>query len=64
MGYHSNRRKPDPAQIARIEPVYHRLLAAEASQPDRDKALQAGTATLTAMLSEGDLSYEQFAFSM
>ena len=64
LGYHSNRRKPDPAQIARIEPVYRGLLSAEASQTDRDKALQAGRATLTSILSEGGLSYEQFAFSL
>lgn len=64
VGYHSNRRRPDPAQVSRIEPVYRRLLTAEASQADRDKALRAGSETLTAILSEGGYSYEQFAFSL
>ena len=64
VGFHSNRRKPDPAQIARVEPIYQRLLAAEASQPDRDRSLRAGNETLSSILREGGLTYEQFAFSL
>jgi PAS domain S-box-containing protein len=64
VGFHSNRRKPEPDQIARIEPVYRRLLAAEAAENDRQKALQAGTGMLTSILHQEGLSYEQFAFSL
>lgn len=63
-GFHSNRRKPDPAQIARVEPIYRRLLIAEGAKPDRDQGLRAGTETLSSMLKEGGLSYEKFAFSL
>jgi len=64
VGFHSNRRKPDPAQIARVEPVYRRILAAESSKPDRDAGMRAGAETLSSMLHEGGLSYEKFAFSL
>ncbi|WP_431281332.1 PAS domain-containing protein [Humitalea sp. 24SJ18S-53] len=63
-GFHSNRRKPDPLQIERVEPVYRRLLQAEAQKPDRDQGLKAGTETLSTLLRERGLSYEQFAFSL
>ncbi len=63
-GFHSNRRKPDPAQIARIEPIYRRLAEAEASQANRDEAVRAGAAAMTAILQQGGVTYEQFAFSI
>jgi hypothetical protein len=44
VGFHSNRRRPDPAQIARIEPVYRRLLDEEARHGDRRQGLEAGFA--------------------
>ena len=63
-GFHSNRRKPDQAQIDRVAPVYARLLEAERAAADR-KAGQAQSAALfTTMLTERRLSYEQFAFSI
>ena len=64
VGYHSNRRKPDPAQIARIEPVYKRLLEEERRHGDRKQGMYAGTDLLNTMLREKGLSYERFAFSL
>lgn len=63
-GFHSNRRKPDPAQIERIEPVYARLLAEEARHDDRRAGLQAGIAMFDGMLRERGVTYEHFAFSI
>ncbi|NGM20373.1 PAS domain-containing protein [Roseomonas stagni] len=63
-GFHSNRRKPDAAQIARIEPLYQRLLAAEHAQADRKAGQRQGAELLAAFLAERRLSYEQFAFSV
>lgn len=63
-GFHSNRRKPDAAQIARIEPLYQRLLAAEHAEADRKTGQRQGAELLAAFLAERRLSYEQFAFSV
>jgi PAS domain S-box-containing protein len=64
VGYHSNRRKPDTAQVARIEPIYARLLAEEARHDDRRAGLQAGAAMFDGLLRERGLTYERFAFSI
>ncbi|WP_203074784.1 PAS domain-containing protein [Falsiroseomonas ponticola] len=63
-GYHSNRRKPEEAQVARIEPLYRRLLAAEAAPSDRKTGQRQGAELLAAFLAERGLPYEQFAFSL
>ncbi|HZF74788.1 MAG TPA: PAS domain-containing protein [Acetobacteraceae bacterium] len=64
VGFHSNRRRPDPAQIARIEPVYRRLLDEEARHGDRRQGLEAGFALFQSMLREKGVPYDQFAFSL
>jgi PAS domain-containing protein len=64
VGFHSNRRKPDSAQVGRIEPIYQRLLAEEKRHDDRKHGLQAGTEMLDALLRERSLTYERFAFSL
>jgi PAS domain S-box-containing protein len=63
-GYHSMRRRPDPAQIARIEPFYRQLLAEEQRHADRKLGLQAGTQMLDDVLRQKGLTYERFAFSV
>lgn len=63
-GFHSNRRKPDAAQVARIEPLYRRLLAAEQAQADRKSGQRQGADLLAAFLAERGLSYDQFAFAV
>lgn len=63
-GFHSNRRKPDEAQVARIAPLYARLLAAEGAEADRRTGQRHGADLLAAFLADRRLSYEQFAFSV
>jgi hypothetical protein len=63
-GFHSNRRKPEPAQIARIEPLYRDLLAEEARHADRKRGLLAGTEMLNGVLHQKGLTYERFAFAI
>jgi PAS domain S-box-containing protein len=63
-GFHSNRRKPDAAQIERIDAIYQRLLSAERSKADGRDGLQAGVALLDTILGEKRMSYERFAFSL
>ncbi|HWL79786.1 MAG TPA: PAS domain-containing protein [Roseomonas sp.] len=64
VGYHSNRRRPDPAQVARVRPVYAQLLRAEAAASDRKQGMQQGGAALAEMLARQGMSYEHFVFSL
>jgi PAS domain S-box-containing protein len=64
VGYHSNRRKPDAAQIARIEPVYRALLDEERRAEDRKQGMHLAHETLAAMLKEKGVSYDQFVFAI
>src|SRR5690606_13603959 len=63
-GYHSNRRKPDAAQIARIEPVYRTLLATEREGKSGKQAMQQAGAQLAAMLNDKGVAYDRFVFSI
>jgi len=63
-GYHSNRRKPDRAHLAQIEPLYARLLAEEARFADRKQGQAAGFALLQTLLVEQGTPYEEFIFKL
>jgi PAS domain S-box-containing protein len=62
-GYHSNRRKPDPEQIAKIEPVYRRLREAESATPRLKDGMAAAAAFLKQTLEAQGTTYERFVFS-
>jgi PAS domain S-box-containing protein len=65
QGFHSNRRHPDPAQVARIQPVYARLLTQEEQAgSDRREALRRASAMLDEMLREQGKAYDEFVFSL
>ena len=64
VGFHSNRRKPDAAQVERVDAIYRRLLAEERQHEDRKRGLAAGTTLFDTMLREKGVSYERFAFSL
>ncbi|MCQ4161744.1 PAS domain-containing protein [Roseomonas sp. GC11] len=64
IGYHSNRRKPDAAQVAKVWPVYQHLLKVEAAAADRKQGMQNGTAALHEWLAQKGTSYERFVFSL
>jgi PAS domain S-box-containing protein len=63
-GYHSNRRKPDPAQIAKIAPLYRALLEQERAAADRKIGMNQSYDRLVADLKAKGVSYDQFAFSL
>ena len=63
-GYHSNRRRPDRAVLAKIEPLYARLLAEEARHADRKQGQAAGFALLQTLLAEQGMPYEEFVFKL
>ena len=64
IGYHSNRRVPEPHAIAKIEPIYRSLLEEEARHADRKKGMLSAHAMLVALLEEQGVSYDAFAFSL
>jgi PAS domain S-box-containing protein len=64
VGYHSNRRKPKPEQIARIAPVYRDLLKEEQQPENRKDGLLRATDLLNAMLRERGIAYDEFVFAV
>lgn len=64
VGYHSNRRKPDQAQIATIAPLYSSLLQEERSAADRKHGMKISHEQLFAMLRSKGLAYDEFVFSL
>jgi PAS domain S-box-containing protein len=64
VGFHSNRRKPEPAQIEKIKPVYEALLAEENAHADRKAGMSAGYNKLLATLAAQKVGYDEFVFSL
>ncbi|MDE1900041.1 MAG: PAS domain-containing protein [Alphaproteobacteria bacterium] len=63
-GYHSSRRCPRRGAIEKIAPVYARLVDIERKAADRKMGLNASTATLTQILKDAKVNYEQFVFGL
>lgn len=64
VGYHSNRRRPDPWQIAKVEPLYRELAVLERDTPDPKLGLSRSTERLERLLADKRLSYDQFVFAI
>jgi len=64
IGYHSNRRKPDAGQVAKIKPLYSALLAEENRVTNRKDGMQRGYEMLVATLKDARLDYDEFVFSL
>ncbi|HXZ02819.1 MAG TPA: PAS domain-containing protein [Stellaceae bacterium] len=64
IGYHSNRRKPTAAQVAKIAPIYRALLGEERAAPDRKIGMNRTYDSFVADLQAKGVSYDQFAFSI
>ena len=62
-GYHSNRRRPDPEQVAKVEPLYRQLAEFEAAAPRLKDGMDAAIAHLQKTLASQGTSYERFVFS-
>jgi PAS domain S-box-containing protein len=63
VGYTSVRRFPKRDALAKIEPVYRQMLAAERAAGPRD-AIAAGTQVLVDLLQQTGMSYEELVFSL
>lgn len=64
IGYHSNRRKPDPAQIDRIKPIYAKLIEEEDRHENRKEGMMRGYQMLMGILKEKGVEYDEFIFSI
>ena len=64
VGFHSNRRCPQPEAIAKIEPIYGQLLREENRHSDRKQGLAAAGDMLGRMLADANVEYDEFVFSL
>ena len=64
IGYHSNRRKPDPAQVEKIKPLYAKLVAEENRHDNRKEGMMCGFDMLMKTLKETGVEYDEFIFSV
>ncbi|MBS2024609.1 MAG: PAS domain-containing protein [Deltaproteobacteria bacterium] len=63
VGYHSNRRCPERAQVTYIKGIYDQMLAAERGHARKADAIAASTKVLEAVLAEKGMPYDEFIFS-
>jgi PAS domain S-box-containing protein len=63
-GYHSNRRKPDKAQIDKIAPIYRSLQEIEERAGDRKVGMENSLAHLTSLLKSKGVGYDEFVFAI
>jgi PAS domain S-box-containing protein len=64
VGYHSNRRKPEAAQVAKIAPLYKSLLDEEQRAADRKLGMQRSSDQLIATLKARGVPYDEFVFAL
>jgi PAS domain S-box-containing protein len=64
IGYHSNRRVPDPRPLAKVKDLYAALLAEERRHADKRAALDAGVALLQRTLRDIGMPYDEFVWSL
>jgi hypothetical protein len=64
VGFHSNRRKPNPEQVAKIKDLYGKLRAEEQRHDNRKDGMLRGYDMLMDMLKEKGLEYDEFIFSI
>jgi hypothetical protein len=63
-GYHSNRRVPDPAAVAAVQPLYASLLEIERAHPRKADGLAASMQAMAETLQAKRISYDEFVWSL
>lgn len=63
-GFHSNRRCPDGAQVARVRTLYSALVAEEKKHTRKVDAIEASTQLLERTIAVTHASYDEFVFSI
>ena len=64
IGYHSNRRRPEPGPIGKVKPLYQELLSIEQRHSDRKEGLGASYEHLIGLLSKQGIGYDEFIFGL
>lgn len=64
VGYHSNRRLPRRDAIAKVEPIYQKLLAEEERHADRKQGMMSAFDLLLGLFKEQGVGYDEFVFSL
>ncbi|AGZ40692.1 PAS domain-containing protein [Actinoplanes friuliensis] len=64
VGYHSSRRKPEPAAVATASALYAKLVAEERRHSGTREALDASWAMMHGMLDERGQTYDQFVWEL
>lgn len=64
VGYHSNRRKPDPAAVAKIQDLYAALIVEEGRHPNRKDGLVASSRMLEDYLAKKGMDYDEFVLTL
>lgn len=64
VAYHSNRRVPDAAAVAAIEPIYRELRQVEEQAPDRKQGMKLAYDALVEKLRSIGKSYDEFILSL
>lgn len=64
VGFHSNRRKPDRAQVERIEPLYAALRAEETRHANQKIGMLRGYEMLSDHLKRQGLGYDEFVLTI
>jgi PAS domain S-box-containing protein len=64
VGYHSNRRVPDRAKLAKVLPLYDMLVSAERRGTDRARALVQSTQLLASTLENLGMTYDEWVWSL
>lgn len=64
VGYHSNRRRPSPSAVARVVPLYRRLLDEERRHPTATAAVAASSRLLGELIAAEAGSYEDFVWAI
>lgn len=64
IGYHSNRRAPEPSVVRAVEQLYQQMLAEEARHSNPKAAARAGKDWLEEQLTKLGLAYDEWFFSL
>jgi hypothetical protein len=63
-GFHSNRRKPNPDQVAKIKALYQTLRAEEERHDNRKDGMLRSYDMLMALLKDKGVEYDEYIFSV
>lgn len=64
VGYHSNRRLPEPRAVRAVQPLYQQMLAEERHHTNASQAAAAGLGVLQERLQAQGSSYDRFVWSL